>query len=208
MPGRDEEMKSPEEIQEMMGNGDQSGKAVDSTPLSEIKQKLHNLQSQAENEMRKEIRRGFEGEIEGHQKIIRTLKDIEGNGFEGTLEELHHLRDGAGAVHTLAPHQKNLDSLFSLINEACCMAQNAIADPGKMADLRSYCANVLPLKALGQMPAEAKEPSSPAAKLRTIARWFDAEQGSSKHPTWEGDDVQMFLLDLATLLDRKEESDV
>ena len=231
MPGRDEEMKPPEEIQEM--NGDQVGKAADSTPLSEIKQKLFNLRAQAENEIRKEIRRGFEEELEGLQKTIRTLRgevsnfrtwmgnaiaelpadiyvifrtknhtnieyseaaeaikilreqreelirqkawrDIEENSFNGTLEEPHSLTERP-ALNTVHEHDQRAEKdhetvsvLLSLINDACCMAQDARGNPEKLERVRAHVANVLPLKALGQKPKEEQPHLYPFYRLDEI----------------------------------------
>ncbi len=206
MPGRDEEMESPEEIQEQADKD-----------ITTLKYRLLSLRDEYEMVLRDVIKKEFEGEIEGLQRIIRTLRgeisslrtwlgnamvelpadiyvifrtrnqtnieysefaeavrvlreqreelirqkacrDIEENGFNGTMEEFHSLTERP-ALNTVHEHDQQAEKdheavsvLLSLINEACCRAQDAINDPGKMADLRSYCANVLPLKALGRTP--------------------------------------------------------
>ncbi len=239
MPEHDEEMKSPEDFQ---GQADKD--------ITTLKYRLLSLQDEYEMVLRDEIKKEVEKEQAEYIEYLRkqlvekdqAIADIQvhrvglHHDIKGLQEELAVLKCSyptkieRPALNMVYEHDqraeedyKTVGVLFSLINEVCCKAQDAIHNMDRMASLRSYCANVLPLKALGMMPkrfrdnaenickprilSEAKEPLSPAKKLRTIARWFDAEQGSSKHPTWEGDDVQMFLLDLAALLDRKEEID-
>ncbi len=99
---------------------------------------------------------------EQREELIRqkACRDIEKNGFNGTLEEFHSLTERP-ALNTVHEHDQRAEKdheavsvLLSLINDACCMAQGARGNPEKLEQVRAHVANVLPLKALGQTPKE------------------------------------------------------
>jgi len=105
--------------------------------IDELQEKLRHLQSQRDEarERAAYLQEQLRGVDEYAEHLRRQLMKK-----DRAIADLQVNRVGIYQSH---------DALFSLINEVCCKAQGAINDPGKMADLRSYCANVLPLKALG-----------------------------------------------------------
>ena len=73
-------------------------------------------------------------------------------------EELHSLTERP-ALNTVYEHDQQAEKdheavsvLLSLINDACCMAQDARGNPEELERVRAHVANVLPLKALGRTP--------------------------------------------------------
>ncbi len=113
---------------------------------------------------------------EQREELIRqkACRDIEENGFNGTLEEFHSLTERP-ALNTVPEHDlqaekdhETVSSLLSLINDACCMAQDARGNPEKLEQVRAHVANVLPLKALGQTPKEEQPNLQPFYRLDEI----------------------------------------
>ena len=72
-------------------------------------------------------------------------------GFEKALAE--HDKENEEYIETLQEtaliRAKETHALRKLINDTCCRAQKAKGKPELLEDLRGYCANVMPLQALG-----------------------------------------------------------
>ena len=191
MPGRDEEMRSPEfvqatgSVQSVEENGfkgtleeltDQQDEAREQmrtdAQLDELQAKVQRLYLQAGDIIRQEIHREFEGDIKDLQELNQSLREELATLKSWPINQLGTTTERP-ALNTVYEHDQRAKEdheavgfLFLLINEVCCKAQDAIHDMNKMASLRSYCANTLPLKALGQMPRGFRDNSENICKAR------------------------------------------
>lgn len=90
--------------------------------------------------------------------------------FEKALTE--HDKRGEERIESLREahrsQKKEIQSLRTLINDTCVRAQQARGKPEKAEDLRGFCANVMPLQALGMRSAEERNAPENICKPRIL----------------------------------------